>query len=507
MNKYNRKRTIIKDLLTNYDNYIDKIETICGWIQTTRKQSELFFVSLNDGSCANNVQIIFSNEYYKNNIELIKEHLNTGASIKINGLVIKSPAKGQEIEIQCHYCEILGKVDIDSDYPLPKTALTPDYLRTIPHMRIRRPLFSCISRIRDRILFSTHSFMQNNNYKLVNTPLITSGDCEGAGESFCVTNILKKNVKDLPCNDDGTIDYTQDFFGEKIGLTVSGQLHLECAVPGLGDCYTLGPTFRAENSNTTRHLAEFWMLEIESAFMNLEDLMDISEDYVKFVIKNVLDNNKEDLDLLCKVRNSDELINNLKNTVENNFVRISYTEVINILQEEIKNYNILVKSNYPNISDKEWRKKTKNKDFFENGVYWGIDLFSEHEKWICEKKFNKCCMVYNYPKDIKSFYMKENDNCEENKYTVQAMDVLVPGIGELIGGSVRESSYDKLEKRMDSIGICKNNLKWYLDLRKYGNSHSAGMGLGVERLISYITGTPNIRDCIQFPRTPGNILC
>lgn len=498
---FKRNRVLISEILNDFENKIDNNLTVCGWIQSIRKQSDLIFTSLNDGSCMKSLQIVISNEFFLDNITDIINDLNTGVSLRITGKLIKSPAQGQDVELQAHNCEILGTVDVDS-YPLPKTALTPEYLRQIPHMRVRRQLFSSIARIRDTASFATHSYFRNNNFKNINTPLITGGDCEGSGEQFTVTTLLDDNIIDIP-HQDGKIDYSKDFFGKKVGLTVSGQLHAETYASGLGDIYTFGPTFRAENSNTSRHLAEFWMLEIESPFMNLENLMDVSEDYIKSVISEVLNNNLEDLELLVKVHKSESgnLIENLQNIVENDFVRISYTDVINILEEDIKTYQVIVKSNYPNISDKDWKKKSKNKHVFEFKPYWGCDLASEHERYICEHKFNKPCIVYDYPKDIKAFYMKLNNDDK----TVQAMDILVPGIGELIGGSVREPSYNRLVERMDKIGICKQNLNWYLDLRKHGSAHSAGFGLGFERLIMYLTSTNNIRDCISYPRYPQSI--
>ena len=497
---FKRNRLIINSLLKDYENKLDTIITVKGWIQTIRKQSDLVFIGLNDGSGTKNLQIIISKELYTEDICEIVNDLTIGVSINVQGKLIKSPAKGQEIELQASVCNILGIVDIDK-YPLPKTALTNDYLRQIPHMRIRRQIFSSIARVRDTASFYTHLFFRNNDFKNINTPLITSGDCEGSGEQFLVTTLLDNKISDIP-QKDGEIDFNKDFFGTKVGLTVSGQLHAETYASGLGDVYTFGPTFRAENSNTSRHLAEFWMLEIESAFMDLTNLMNISEDYIKYIISEVLKNNINDLELLVSVKNSSDnnLIENLKHIIESDFIRISYTEVINILEQDIKDYKVLVKSNYPDISDKDWKKKSKNKHIFEFKPYWGCDLASEHERYICEKKFNKPCIVYNYPKDIKAFYMKQNsDN------TVQAMDILVPGIGELIGGSVREASYENIVNRMDEIGICKQNLSWYLDLRKFGSAHSAGFGLGFERLIMYLTGTTNIKDCISYPRYPESI--
>ena len=501
---FKRNRELVSNLFKNYLNLIDSNITVCGWIQYIRKQTDLIFINLNDGSCIQNLQIVLSEDFYKYKINSIINDLNIGVSIKINGLLVKSPANGQEIELQANNCEILGKVDIDN-YPLPKTALTTEYLRKIPHMRIRRQLFSAITRIRDTASFSTHQFFKNNNFKNINTPLITGGDCEGSGEQFTITTLLNNKFEEIPKKENGEINYEKDFFGKKVGLTVSGQLHAETYASGLGDVYTFGPTFRAENSNTSRHLAEFWMLEIESAFMDLNNLMNISEDYIKYIITEVLKNNQLDLIFLQNIKDStherENLVVNLKKILDTDFVRISYNEVIEILEEDIKTFKVIVKENYPNITDKEWKKKSKNKKVFEFKPYWGCDLASEHERYICEHRFNKPCIVYNYPKNIKAFYMKQNkDN------TVQAMDILVPGIGELIGGSVREPDYDNLCKRMDEIGICKKNLDWYLDLRRFGSAHSAGFGLGFERLIMYLSGTTNIRDCISFPRYPDSII-
>lgn len=496
---FKRNRVIIKSLLENYEGKLETTLNIYGWIQSIRKQSDLVFINLNDGSGTKNLQIIICPEIYQGEISEIINDLNIGVSIYISGKLIKSPAKGQEVELQAYNCNILGTVDLHT-YPLPKTALTTDYLRQIPHMRIRRQLFASVARVRDSASFYTHLFFRNNDFKNINTPVITSGDCEGAGEQFVITTLLNDKVSEIPQNE-GLIDYNKDFFGRKVNLTVSGQLHAETYASSLGDVYTFGPTFRAEDSNTSRHLAEFWMLEMESAFMDLENLMNISEDYIKFIISEVLKNNINELELLTSVKKDNEnLITNLKNILESEFIRISYTEVINILENDIKEYKVLVKENYPDISDKDWKKKSKNKNVFEFRPYWGCDLASEHERYICEKKFNKPCIVYNYPKNIKAFYMKQNTD-----KTVQAMDILVPGVGELIGGSVRESSYDKIVQRIDELDICKENISWYLDLRKYGSAHSAGFGLGFERLIMYLTGNTNIKDCISYPRYPQSI--
>lgn len=499
---FKRKRTLISELFKASNNFLNTSVTVCGWIQTVRKQTELVFISLNDGSSSDKLQIVISSENYKDSINDIIENINTGASIKVIGRLIESPAKGQDIELLASECDILGTVDTENN-PLPKTALTAEYLRKIPHMRVRRQAFATVSRIRDTASFYTHLFFRNNDYKNINTPLITSGDCEGSGEQFTISTLLKNNVSEIPQNDKGDIDYDKDFFKEKVGLTVSGQLHAETYASGLGDVYTFGPTFRAEKSNTSRHLAEFWMLEIESAFMDLDDLMNISEDYIKYVISEVLNNNVSDLQILQNIKDTgrEDLIANLRNTIDSDFIRISYSDVINILEEDIKTYKVIVKENYPGISEKDWKKKSKNQKTFEFLPYWGCDLSSEHERYICEYKFNKPCIVYNYPKDIKAFYMKLNPDGK----TVQAMDILVPGIGELIGGSVREPNYDNLVKRMEEIGICKNSLSWYLDLRKYGSAHSAGFGLGFERLLMFLTKTTNIRDCISYPRHPDSI--
>ena len=499
---FKRKRTLVNDIFTGSNKFLEEELIVCGWVQTVRKQTDLIFVSINDGSSADKLQIVISSEHYADDISNIINKLNTGCSIKVIGKLICSPAKGQEFELQAHTCIILGTVDAESN-PLPKTALNAEYLRKIPHMRIRRQSVSSIARIRDSASYYTHLFFRNNHFKNINTPLITSGDCEGSGEQFVVTTLLKNKITEIPVKNNDEIDYDKDFFKGKVGLTVSGQLHAETYASGLGDIYTFGPTFRAENSNTSRHLAEFWMLEIESAFMDLQELMDISEDYIKYVIDKIINENSNDLQFLQDIKDTgrENLITNLKHTLDSDFVRISYSEVISILEEDIQTYKVLVKENYPNITDKEWRKKSKSHKTFEFKPYWGCDLSSEHERYICEYKFKKPCIVYNYPKDIKAFYMKLNPDGK----TVQAMDILVPGIGELIGGSVREPDYDNLIKRMNEIGICDKSLNWYLDLRKYGSAHSAGFGLGFERLLMYLTGTNNIRDCISYPRFPDSI--
>ena len=500
--KFSRERILIKYIINKSSSFLDTEVIIKGWVQTVRKQTDIIFINMNDGSVINNIQVILSSEYYKSDINLIKNELNIGASISVKGMVIKSPANGQDIEIQAYECEIIGKVNIDS-YPLPKTALTLEYLRQLPNFRMRRPIFTAINRIRNHASYSTHLFMKNNDFININTPLITSSDCEGAGETFTVSTLLKDKLSDLPIID-GKIDYSKDFFGKRVSLTVSGQLHAEASAHSLGDVYTFGPTFRSENSNTSRHLAEFWMLEIESCFMNLTQLMDFSEDYIKFIANEIINNNIEDLKFIEKSRKNEcgNLIETLTNISTNDFQRLSYTDAINILEEDIGNYKIMIRSNYPEINDKEWKKKSKNKHIFMFKPFWGIDLASEHEKYLCEIKFKKPCIVYNYPKEIKAFYMKGN---ADNK-TVQAMDILIPGIGELVGGSVRISDYDELIVKMNKTGINEENLSWYTDLRIHGNASSAGFGIGFERLLMMLTGCNNIRDCISFPRYPSTII-
>ncbi|KOY87351.1 asparaginyl-tRNA synthetase [bacterium 336/3] len=468
----------IKDLLQVVVQ--DQEVTVKGWVKNRRGSKNVAFVSMNDGSCANNIQIVvdFSNipeETYKN--------ITVGACLCVKGQLKKSEGQGQDREVVAESVEIYGLAN--DKYPFQPKFHSLEFIRDNAHLRSRTATFSSIFRIRHALAYAVHKYYNDNGFYYVHTPIITASDAEGAGEMFRVTTL---DLHKLPKTETGEIDFKEDFFGRATNLTVSGQLEGELMAMGLGKIYTFGPTFRAENSNTTRHLAEFWMIEPEMAFYELEDNMDLAEDFVKYVIRYALDNCKEDLDVLEKRLIEEEknkkqeekspmnLIDKLKFVVENNFERITYTEAI----------DILLNSNY--------HKKKK----FQYEVKWGVDLQSEHERYLVEKHFEKPVILTNYPKDIKSFYMKQNDDDK----TVRAMDVLFPGIGEIIGGSQREENYEKLENRMKQMGVPTEELWWYLDTRRFGTAPHSGFGLGFERLVQFVTGMGNIRDVIPFPRFP-----
>lgn len=472
----------IKDILSDYKKLLHHDITIQGWVRAFRSNR---FIALNDGSTILNIQIVVD---FENFDEKIIKNIKTASSLKIVGEVVESEGKGQDIEIIAKNIQILGDNFTEE---LEKTVLQPkkhslEVLRDQAHLRFRTNLFGAIFRVRSAISFAIHQFFNQNQFFYINTPIITGADAEGAGEMFGVTNF---DLNDIPRNEEGNIDFTQDFFGRKTNLTVSGQLEGETAAMGLGRIYTFGPTFRAENSNTTRHLAEFWMIEPEVAFFNLEDNIDLAENFLKYVISYVLDNCKNDLEFLDKRfaeeqkqkpekdRAKEGLIEKLQNVVEKRFKRVSYTEAIDIL-----------------LNSKE-NKKGKFQFPIEA---WGADLQSEHERYLVEKHFECPVVLFDYPKDIKAFYMKLN----EDGKTVAAMDVLFPGIGEIIGGSEREARYDVLTKKMKEMGVDEHELWWYLDTRKFGSVPHAGFGLGLERLVLFITGMTNIRDVIPFPRTP-----
>ena len=472
----------IKDILSDYKKLLHHDITIQGWVRAFRSNR---FIALNDGSTILNIQIVVD---FENFDEEIIKNIKTASSLKIVGEVVESEGKGQDIEIIAKNIQILGDNFTEE---LEKTVLQPkkhslEVLRDQAHLRFRTNLFGAIFRVRSAISFAIHQFFNQNQFFYINTPIITGADAEGAGEMFGVTNF---DLNDIPRNEEGNIDFTQDFFGRKTNLTVSGQLEGETAAMGLGRIYTFGPTFRAENSNTTRHLAEFWMIEPEMAFFNVEDNMDLAENCLKYVISYVLDNCKNDLEFLDKRfaeeqkqkpekdRAKEGLIEKLQNVVEKRFKRVSYTEAIDIL-----------------LNSKE-NKKGKFQFPIEA---WGADLQSEHERYLVEKHFECPVVLFDYPKDIKAFYMKLN----EDGKTVAAMDVLFPGIGEIIGGSEREARYDVLTKKMKEMGVDEHELWWYLDTRKFGSVPHAGFGLGLERLVLFITGMTNIRDVIPFPRTP-----
>ncbi|QHN65147.1 asparagine--tRNA ligase [Bergeyella cardium] len=478
------KKHTIKDILSDYKRFLHHNITVQGWVRAFRSNR---FIALNDGSTILNLQIVVDFEQFDE--ELIK-NIKTASSLKIEGEVIESQGAGQSIEILAKKITVLGD---NFSEELEKTVLQPkkhslEVLREQAHLRFRTNLFGAVFRLRSAISFAIHQFFNQNQFFYINTPIITGADAEGAGEMFSVTNF---DLNNLPKDENGEIDYTQDFFGRKTNLTVSGQLEGETAAMGLGRIYTFGPTFRAENSNTTRHLAEFWMIEPEVAFNNLEDNIDLAEDFLKFVINYVLDNCKDDLEFLDKrfaeeqkqkperERAKEGLIEKLQNVVSKRFKRVSYTEAIEIL-----------------LASKE-NKKGKFQFPIEA---WGADLQSEHERYLVEKHFECPVVLFDYPKEIKAFYMKLN----EDGKTVGAMDVLFPGIGEIIGGSEREARYDVLIQKMKEMNVDEKELWWYLDTRKFGSVPHAGFGLGLERLVLFITGMTNIRDVIPFPRTPKN---
>ena len=454
-----------------------------GWVRSKRGSKGIFFITLNDGSTIKNVQIVGDDANFD---EETLKRITTGACLSVVGKLVESPAAGQASEIQATAIEILG--DCDNTYPLQKKGASWEYLRTVAHLRPRTNTFGAILRIRHNMAMAIHTYFHEHCYFYFHTPLITASDCEGAGNMFQVTT---KNLYDLKKDEQGKIIYDDDFFGEQTSLTVSGQLEGELGATALGAIYTFGPTFRAENSNTPRHLAEFWMIEPEVAFLDQEELMDLEEDFIKYCVKWALDNCKDDLEFLNKMIDK-TLIERLEGVLKETFVRLPYTEGIKILQEAKAN----------------GRK-------FEFPCEWGDDLASEHERYLVEEHFKKPVIMTDYPRSFKSFYMKQNQETADGGSigykgavapgpTMQGTDVLFPSIGEIIGGSVREESYDKLMKEVDRRGMDLTHLWWYLDTRKYGSCPHAGFGLGFERLILFVTGMQNIRDVIPFPRTPRN---
>ena len=475
------KRTKVIDVLkcTNFGSDI----CVKGWVRSKRGSKGIFFIALNDGSTIKNVQIVGDEANFPE--ETVKR-ITTGACLSVEGKLVESPAAGQASEIQATAIEILG--DCDNTYPLQKKGASWEYLRTVAHLRPRTNTFGAILRIRHNMAMAIHTYFHEHGYFYFHTPLITASDCEGAGNMFQVTT---KNLYDLKKDEQGKIIYDDDFFGEQTSLTVSGQLEGELGATALGAIYTFGPTFRAENSNTPRNLAEFWMVEPEVAFLDQEELMDLEEDFIKYCVKWALDNCKDDLEFLNKMIDK-TLIERLEGVLKDSFVRLPYTEGINILQEAIRN-----------------GKK------FEFPCNWGDDLASEHERYLVEEHFKKPVIMTDYPTAIKSFYMKQNPatadggsvgykGCVAPGPTMQGTDVLFPSIGEIIGGSVREASYDTLMAEIERRNMDMTHLWWYLDTRKYGSCPHAGFGLGFERLILFVTGMQNIRDVIPFPRTPKN---
>jgi asparaginyl-tRNA synthetase len=461
------KRTKIIDVLksTSYGTIVN----VKGWVRTRRGSKQVNFVALNDGSTINNVQIVVDVEKFG---EDFLKPMTTGSCLNVNGKLVESQGKGQKVEIQATEIEIYGTAD-PATYPLQKKGHTLEFLREIAHLRMRTNTFGAVFRIRHNMAIAIHKFFHERGFFYINTTIITAYDCEGAGQMFQVTTM---NLYDLKKNDKGSIVYDDDFFGKQTSLTVSGQLEGELAAMSLGAIYTFGPTFRAENSNTPRHLAEFWMIEPEVAFIEIQENMDLAESFIKYCVQWALDNCADDLQFLNDTYDK-ELIARLQSVVKETFVRLPYTEGIKILEEAVA-------------------KGHK----FEFPVYWGVDLAAEHERFLVEDHFKRPVILTDYPKEIKAFYMKQN----EDGKTVRAMDVLFPKIGEIIGGSEREADYDKLMARIKELNIPMKDMWWYLDTRKFGTAPHSGFGLGFERLLLFVTGMANIRDVIPFPRTPKN---
>ena len=459
------KRTKIKDLLRSEPGQ----EVLAkGWVRTKRGNKQVKFIALNDGSTINNIQIVADTSLFEE--DLIRR-ITTGSSLAVRGDLVESLGSGQAVEIQAKEIEIYGECD-PMRYPLQKKDTSLEYLRTVAHMRLRTNTFGAVLRVRNAMAFAIHKFFNEKGFVYLHTPLITESDAEGAGDMFQVTTLDLANVP----VDHGKVDFSKDFFGKKTSLTVSGQLEGELGATAVGEIYTFGPTFRAENSNTPRHLAEFWMIEPEMAFYDIEDNMELAEEFVKYLVQYALDNCMDDLKFLND-KYDDGLIERLRSVVGISFERVTYTKAVEILEAAISSG---VQFEYP--------------------VHWGTDFQSEHERYLVEKYFGKPVILIDFPKDIKAFYMKQN----EDGKTVRGMDVLFPKIGEIIGGSEREASLEKLETRIDELGMSRKNLEWYIDTRRYGTVPHSGFGLGFERLLLFVTGMANIRDVIPFPRTPKN---
>lgn len=455
----------IRELYKNQEAYLDKEITVGGWVRSIRDSKAFGFIVINDGTFFTPLQVVYHDDM--ENFEEISK-LNVGAAVVVTGTLVATPQAKQPFEIQAKTVTVEGASA--PDYPLQKKRHSFEYLRTIAHLRPRTNTFQAVFRVRSLTAYALHKFFQERGFVYVHTPIITGSDCEGAGEMFRVTTMDMENV---PKTEDGAVDYTQDFFGKETSLTVSGQLNAETYAQAFGNVYTFGPTFRAENSNTTRHAAEFWMLEPEMAFADLEDDMDLAEDMLKYVINYVMENAPEEMNFFNSFVDKG-LIDRLTNVATSEFARITYTDAIEILK--------------------------KHNDIFEFKVSWGIDLQTEHERYLTEEVYKRPVFVTDYPKDIKAFYMKQNPDGK----TVAAVDCLVPGIGEIIGGSQREDDYEKLATRMEELGMKTEDYGFYMDLRKYGSTRHAGFGLGFERCIMYLTGMGNIRDVVPFPRTVNN---
>ena len=455
----------IRELYKNQEAYLDKEITVGGWVRSIRDSKAFGFIVINDGTFFTPLQVVYHHDM--ENFEEISK-LNVGAAVVVTGTLVATPQAKQPFEIQAKTVTVEGASA--PDYPLQKKRHSFEYLRTIAHLRPRTNTFQAVFRVRSLTAYALHKFFQERGFVYVHTPIITGSDCEGAGEMFRVTTMDMENV---PKTENGAVDYTQDFFGKETSLTVSGQLNAETYAQAFGNVYTFGPTFRAENSNTTRHAAEFWMLEPEMAFADLEDDMDLAEDMLKYVINYVMENAPEEMNFFNSFVDKG-LIDRLTNVATSEFARITYTDAIEILK--------------------------KHNDKFEFKVSWGIDLQTEHERYLTEEVYKRPVFVTDYPKDIKAFYMKQNPDGK----TVAAVDCLVPGIGEIIGGSQREDDYEKLATRMEELGMKTEDYGFYMDLRKYGSTRHAGFGLGFERCIMYLTGMGNIRDVVPFPRTVNN---
>ncbi len=459
-------RTTVKEIFTTPEKFADKEITVAGWVRTLRSSNAFGFIELNDGSYFTNIQVVFEEAFLDNYKDIAKQ--NVGASLIVEGTLVLTPEAKQPFEIKAKKIEVEGCST--PDYPLQKKRHSPEFLRTIAHLRPRTNLFSAVFRVRSVAAFAIHKFFNERNFVYVHTPIITGSDCEGAGEMFRLTTL---DLENLPKTPDGKIDFSKDFFGKSVNLTVSGQLSAETYAMAFANVYTFGPTFRAERSNTARHAAEFWMMEPEIAFADLKDDMALAEDMIKYVVKYVMQQCPKEIEFFNKFVDN-TLVSRLTNLLENDFGHVTYTEAIEILEKSGKKFD------YP--------------------VKWGIDLQTEHERYITEEVFGKPVFVTDYPAEIKAFYMRLND---DNK-TVAAMDMLVPGVGELIGGSQREERLDYLLRAMEKFNLNEEDYWWYLELRKYGGTKHAGFGLGFERLIMYITGVSNIRDVESYPRTTGN---
>ena len=479
---------LIKDLLKSSPD--GREVKVCGWVRSVRDSKGLVFIQVNDGSCFSNIQLTFdrnnpSKNANVNNIEEELKKLNTGASVHATGILIESPASGQAVEVILEKIECLGTCNPD-EYPLQKNKMSMEYLRENAYLRARTNTFGAVYRVRNQMAFAVHSFFQERGFQYINAPEITCSDCEGAGEMFQVTTLSMEKIAEMgvkagakgmkPEDAYKLVDYSKDFFGKKANLTVSGQLEAETLATALSRVYTFGPTFRAENSNTPRHLAEFWMIEPEVAFYEIEDNMALAQDFIQYCVRWALEKCTDDVNFLCKMYDN-ELIDRLNFVVNNDFKRLTYTEAIDILKKAVAD-------GYK----------------FEFPVDWGTDLQSEHERYLVEQHFKCPVILTDYPKEIKSFYMKQNDDGK----TVRAMDVLFPKIGEIIGGSQREEDLEKLTKRAAEMGVPNKDIWWYLDTRRFGTAPHSGFGLGFERLMLFVTGMQNIRDVIPFPRTPKN---